>query len=90
MFKEQFSYIDAVVLVAIGFAGGKWGLGAMIGVATVGAVVPVLLDMAWRSRARKHIVPVPCRGRQIIHGDLTTCSCGSAWDTNDPHPPAGH
>ena len=24
MFKAQFSYLDAMVLVAVGFTGGKW------------------------------------------------------------------
>lgn len=89
MFKAQFSYLDAMVLVAVGLAGGKFGPAAMVGAVVVGAVITVLAELAWEKWGVS-TGPTPCTGRRIIHGDHTTCSCGSGWDTNDPHPPAGH
>lgn len=31
-----------------------------------------------------------CSGVLKVSGDYTECSCGTAWDTNDLYPPAGH
>lgn len=90
MFKAQFSYLDSMVLVAIGFVGGKWGLPPMAGAVVAGAMATVLIELAWGKWVSKRRESTPCTGRRIVHGDLTSCSCGSAWDTNDPHPPAGH
>ena len=47
MFKAQFSYLDAMVLVAVGFTGGKWGMPAVAGAVVVGAVAKVLVELAW-------------------------------------------
>jgi len=90
MFKAQFSYLDTMVLVAVGFAGGKWGVSSMAGAVVVGAIATVLVELAWNKWVPKRRKPTPCAGRRTICGDLTVCTCGEGWDTNDPHPPAGH
>ena len=59
MFKAQFSYLDAMVLVAVGFTGGKFGPAAMAGAVVVGAIATVLIELAWGANE-----PRPPEGRQ--------------------------
>ena len=61
MFKAQFSYLDAMVLVAVGFTGGKWGMPAVAGAVVVGAVATVLIELAWGKWVSKRRPP---EGRQ--------------------------